>query len=63
LIRIRTGEGRAHAKADGISRGRKLRLTPRQEQEAIRRRDQGVSVPEIARTYNVSPSTISRLTA
>jgi DNA invertase Pin-like site-specific DNA recombinase len=63
LIRIRTGEGRARAKADGKSLGRKPKLTPHQKEEAIRRRDEGESVRAIARTYNVSPSTISRLTA
>jgi DNA invertase Pin-like site-specific DNA recombinase len=63
LIRIRTGEGRARAKENGISLGRKPKLTPHQKQEAIRRRDEGQSVRAIARSYNVSPSTISRLTA
>src|SRR6516165_1626171 len=63
LIRARTGEGRARAKAAGISLGRKPKLTPHQKEEAIRRRDEGESVRAIARTYNVSPSTISRLTA
>jgi DNA invertase Pin-like site-specific DNA recombinase len=63
LIRIRTDEGRARAKANGISLGPRPKLTPHQKQEAIRRRDQGEGVREIARTYNVSPSTISRLTA
>jgi DNA invertase Pin-like site-specific DNA recombinase len=63
LIRIRTGEGRARAKADGKSLGRKPKLTPHQKEEAIHRRDEGESVRAIARTYNVSPSTISRLTA
>jgi DNA invertase Pin-like site-specific DNA recombinase len=63
LIRIRTGEGRARAKADGKSLGRKPKLTPHQKEEAIRRRDEGESVRAIARTYNVSASTISRLTA
>jgi len=63
LIRIRTGEGRERAKANGKSLGRKPKLTPHQKQEAIRRRDEGVSVREIARSCNVSPSTISRLTA
>src|ERR1700739_1193212 len=60
LIRTRTGEGRARAKAPGKSLGRKPKLTPHQKQEAIHRRDQGEAVREIARTYNVSPSTISR---
>jgi DNA invertase Pin-like site-specific DNA recombinase len=63
LIRIRTGEGRERAKANGKSLGRKPKLTPHQKEEAVRRRDEGESVRAIARTYNVSPSTISRLTA
>src|SRR5215469_9817015 len=62
LIRIRTDEGRERAKAASKSLGRKPKLTPPQKQEAIRRRDQGEAVRQIARTYNVSASTISRLT-
>jgi DNA invertase Pin-like site-specific DNA recombinase len=62
LIRIRTGEGRARAKANGQSLGRKPKLTPHQQQEAIQRRDQGESIRAIAHSYNVNPSTISRLT-
>jgi DNA invertase Pin-like site-specific DNA recombinase len=62
LIRIRTGEGRARAKENSISLGRKPKLTPHQKQEAIGRRDEGQSVRAIARSYNVSQSTISRLT-
>jgi len=42
--------------------GRKPKLTPHQRHEAIQRRDRGESLGDIARTYNVSPSTISRLT-
>jgi DNA invertase Pin-like site-specific DNA recombinase len=63
LIRTRTGEGREGAKARGVKLGRKPRLTERQKREAIRRRDRyGESVREIARSYNVSHSTISTLT-
>jgi DNA invertase Pin-like site-specific DNA recombinase len=62
LIRSRTGEGRARAKARGIKLGRRFKLTPHQRNEAIRRRDVGEeSMTEIARSYNVSHSTISRL--
>jgi DNA invertase Pin-like site-specific DNA recombinase len=61
--RTRTSEGRERAKADGKSLGRKPKLSPHQKEEAIRRRDEGESVRAIARTYNGSPSTISRLTA
>lgn len=63
LIRARTGEGRERAKARGVKLGRKPKLTDHQRREAIRRRDQdGETVREIARSYNVSHSTISRLT-
>ncbi|MBW4096396.1 MAG: helix-turn-helix domain-containing protein, partial [Acidobacteria bacterium] len=62
LIRARTGEGRRRAVARGVKMGRKPKLTPQQMQEAIRRRDRGEeTLREIARSYNVSHSTISRL--
>ena len=63
LIRARTGEGRARAVARGVKMGRKPKLTPHQQREAIKRRDKGEPVREIARSYNVSHSTISRLSA
>jgi DNA invertase Pin-like site-specific DNA recombinase len=63
LIRARTGEGRERAKARGVKLGRKPKLAEHQKREAIRRRDRdGEPVREIARSYNVSHSTISRLT-
>ena len=61
LIRTRIGEGRTRAIERGVRMGRKPKLTPHQRQEAIRRRDQGEAMREIARSYNVSHSTISRL--
>jgi DNA invertase Pin-like site-specific DNA recombinase len=61
LIRARTGEGRERAKARGVKMGRKPKLTPHQIREAVGRRDKGETVRDIARTYNVSHSTISRL--
>jgi DNA invertase Pin-like site-specific DNA recombinase len=61
LIRSRTGEGRARAKARGVKMGRKPKLTPHQRAEAIRRKEGGEAVREIARSYNVHNSTISRL--
>jgi DNA invertase Pin-like site-specific DNA recombinase len=63
LIRTRTGEGRARAKARGVRMGRPPKLTPHQVKEALRRRDAGEPMRDIARTYNVSHSTISRLGA
>ena len=61
LIRARTGEGRARAKARGVKLGRRPKLTTYQQRDAIARRDAGEPVTEIARTYNVSHSTICRL--
>ena len=63
LIRARAGEGRERAKARGVKMGRKPKLTPHQQAEAIKRREAGEPIREIARTYNVHNSTISRLTA
>ena len=63
LIRARTGEGRARAKAAGVHMGRPAKLTHHQRREAIERRAAGDSLVDIARSYNVSHSTISRLTS
>jgi len=63
LIRARTSEGRARAKARGVKMGRPPKLTPHQIKEALQRRDAGEPMREIARSYNVSHSTISRLAA
>ncbi len=61
VIRARTGEGRGRALARGVKMGRPPKLTPHQQKEAIRRRDNGEPTRDIARTFNVSHSTISRL--
>lgn len=63
LIRARTSEGRARAKANGIKLGRKFKLTLHQRKEALARRERGETLMDIARSYNVSHSTISRLSA
>jgi DNA invertase Pin-like site-specific DNA recombinase len=63
LIRSRTGEGRERAKARGVKMGRKPKLTLHQQREAIERKQAGEPVREIARSYNVHNSTISRLPA
>jgi DNA invertase Pin-like site-specific DNA recombinase len=62
LIRARTSEGRARAVARGVKLGRKPKLTPHQIKEVIRRKENGEAIREIARSYNVHNSTISRLT-
>ena len=61
LIRVRTGEGRERAKARGVRMGRKPKLTPHQQREAMKRRDSGEPVREIARSFNVHHATISML--
>jgi len=64
LIRARTGEGRERAQARGVRMGRPPKLTSHQQREAIRRRDRdGETLADIARSYNVSAATISRLAA
>jgi transposase-like protein len=43
--------------------GRPFKLSDHQKREAVKRRNQGETLADIARSYNVSPATISRLTA
>ncbi len=62
LIRARTGEGLSPAKARDIHIERRPKLTDHRKKEAIRRRDRGdETLADIARSYNVSHNTISRL--
>lgn len=61
-IKARTSLGRAEAKARGVKFGRKPKLTPHQRQEAMARLATGTETQRaIARSYNVSQSTIARL--
>lgn len=61
LIRTRTAEGRARAVAMGVRLGRRPKLDQHQRREACRRKQAGENVAAIARTFQVSDSTISRL--
>jgi DNA invertase Pin-like site-specific DNA recombinase len=61
LIKERTGDGRKRAMANGIKFGRKRKLSDFQRQEAIRRRANGETLAEIAKSYAVDVSMISRL--
>lgn len=63
LIRSRTSEGRVRAKERGVKLGRKPKLTAHQIKEALDRRLNGEPVRDIARSYAVHHSTISRLQA
>jgi hypothetical protein len=62
LIRTRTAEGRSRAQQRWQRMGRKPKLTEEQQAEA-RRRAAGATLAELARSYDVGKSTISRLTA
>jgi DNA invertase Pin-like site-specific DNA recombinase len=57
----RTARGRADAKERGVKFGRKPILTPHQMREARARIEAGETQRSVARSYNVSQTTISRL--
>jgi DNA invertase Pin-like site-specific DNA recombinase len=61
LIRTRTAEGRTRAKARGQRMGRPPKLMPEQQREARRRRAEGATLEELAKSYNVARASISRL--
>src|SRR5208337_4371901 len=62
LIRARTGEGRVRAKARGVHMGRPPKLTAHQKREALKALADGtVTQADLARQFNISQSTISRL--
>ena len=61
LIRTRTAEGRSRARARGQHMDRPPKLTLQQQKEARRRRAEGETLKELAKSYNVGKSTISRL--
>jgi DNA invertase Pin-like site-specific DNA recombinase len=61
LIRTRTAEGRSRAKAHGRHMDRPPKLTAQQQAEARRRRAEGATLTEFAKSYHVRRATISRL--
>jgi DNA invertase Pin-like site-specific DNA recombinase len=61
LILTRTSEGRTRAKARGVKMGRGFALNPEQRRQALARLDAGEASREIARTFDVSHTTIGRL--
>jgi DNA invertase Pin-like site-specific DNA recombinase len=63
LIRARTSEGRKRAKTRGVKFGRPTALTAHQRQEALQRLSSGEAQADVARSFNVSQATISRLAA
>jgi DNA invertase Pin-like site-specific DNA recombinase len=60
-IAERTARGRADAKAKGVKFGRKPKLTAHQRREARERIEAGETQRNVARSYNVSQATISRV--
>jgi DNA invertase Pin-like site-specific DNA recombinase len=63
LIRTRTAEGRSRAQKRGQRMDRKPKLTEAQQAEARQRRAEGATLAELARSYGVGKSTISRLSS
>jgi DNA invertase Pin-like site-specific DNA recombinase len=61
LIRPRTAEGRSRAMARGQHMGGPRKLTPQQQKEARRRRAEGATLKELAKSYDLGRATISRL--
>ena len=62
LIRARTGEGRKRARARGVHMGRPPKLTKHQRREALTALSDGTATQaDLARRFNVSQATISRL--
>jgi DNA invertase Pin-like site-specific DNA recombinase len=64
LIRARTAEGRKRAEQRGVHMGRPPKLTPHQKKDALKAlADATATQADLARRFNVSQSTISRLRA
>jgi DNA invertase Pin-like site-specific DNA recombinase/predicted nucleotidyltransferase len=62
LIRARTGDGRARAKARGVHMGRPPKLTAHQQIAALKALANGTATQaDLARQFNISQSSISRL--
>jgi DNA invertase Pin-like site-specific DNA recombinase len=60
LIRARTDDGRLAAKARGVAFGRPRKMQLDQQALACELVREGKSISEVARTFNVHPSTIYR---
>jgi DNA invertase Pin-like site-specific DNA recombinase len=63
LIRQRTGEGMARAKAEGRAGGRPRKLNPQQRAHAIEQLKAGASQADLAKVLMVDRATICRLAA
>jgi DNA invertase Pin-like site-specific DNA recombinase len=63
LIALRTSDGRERAKKAGVKFGPKPKLSSHQIDEVRQRKERGESCRFLARSYGVSPNTISRIKA
>jgi DNA invertase Pin-like site-specific DNA recombinase len=61
LIKIRTSDGSERARRAGVKMGRKPILSAHQIVEIRSRKENGESDRFLARSYRVSPNTISRV--
>ncbi|MFT8944833.1 MAG: recombinase family protein [Acetobacter pasteurianus] len=62
LIRTRTAEGRARAIKEGVKMGRPAQISALKRQDIIQKRQDGKTLKEIARSFGISPGTVSRIT-
>ncbi|MFT4157745.1 MAG: recombinase family protein [Microbacterium sp.] len=62
-IRENTLRGLAHARAQGRVGGRPTVMTPERVEAAVKMREQKLSIAEIARTFGVGASSVSRALA
>jgi DNA invertase Pin-like site-specific DNA recombinase len=60
LIKARTAEGRAEAKAQGKHLGRMPALSEKQSAELAKSKKNGESISALSRKYNVSRATVHR---
>jgi DNA invertase Pin-like site-specific DNA recombinase len=60
LIKLRTAEGRAEAKAQGKHLGRMPALSEKDSIELVKAKKNGESISSLARKYNVSRATVHR---
>jgi DNA invertase Pin-like site-specific DNA recombinase len=60
LIRTRSAEGRSQAQKRGQHMGRPSKLTDAQKAEAQRRRAEGATLAELARSYDVGKASPNR---
>jgi DNA invertase Pin-like site-specific DNA recombinase len=62
LLRLRTREGMAIARAKGKLRGKQPKLTTRQQRELVRMHDTGeYSIAELGELFTVSRATVYRV--